>query len=261
MNYPNRIIKLGETDAELVKAIKVQLNQKLVLASSQALDTQNPNFGTSTKQMVKLFQSRFTDHEGNPLKIDGEIGLLTWNALFETAADRQKQAASALLKQVIAMATVEKKKNVREHPKNSNRGKEVDAYLQRAGAGLGLSWCCAFVYWCFDEAAKKLQKTNPMIKTAGCLAHWNGAGKKGIARITAAQAQANPQLIKVGMVFIMDYGKGLGHTGIVIEVSDGWITTIEGNTDASLSREGGGVYQLKRKINSINKGFIDYSSF
>ena len=33
-----------------------------------------------------------------------------------------------------------------------------------------------------------------------------------------------------------------------------------GNTDASLTREGGGVYRLKRKLGDINKGFIDYGS-
>jgi hypothetical protein len=37
------------------------------------------------------------------------------------------------------------------------------------------------------------------------------------------------------------------------------VTTVEGNTDASGTREGGGVYRLRRKLNSINKGFIDYA--
>ena len=61
------------------------------------------------------------------------------------------------------------------------------------------------------------------------------------------------------MLFIMDHGGGLGHTGIVEEVAAGLLTTIEGNTDASRTREGGGIYRLSRKINEINKGFIDYS--
>jgi hypothetical protein len=51
----------------------------------------------------------------------------------------------------------------------------------------------------------------------------------------------------------------LGHTGLVEKVSGGLLTTIEGNTDASRTREGGGVYRLTRKIGEINKGFIDYS--
>jgi hypothetical protein len=61
------------------------------------------------------------------------------------------------------------------------------------------------------------------------------------------------------MVFIMDHGAGKGHTGLVERVEGGLITTIEGNTDASKTREGGGVYRLTRKIVEVNKGFIDYS--
>ena len=61
------------------------------------------------------------------------------------------------------------------------------------------------------------------------------------------------------MVFVMDYGGGMGHTGFVDRVEGGYIATIEGNTDASLTREGGGVYRLARKLLTVNKGFIDYS--
>jgi len=52
---------------------------------------------------------------------------------------------------------------------------------------------------------------------------------------------------------------GTGHTGLVEAVEGGFITTVEGNTDASKTREGGGVYRLTRKIVDINKGFIDYA--
>ena len=38
----------------------------------------------------------------------------------------------------------------------------------------------------------------------------------------------------------------------------GLMTTLEGNTDASRTREGCGVYRLSRKLKEINKGFIDY---
>lgn len=61
------------------------------------------------------------------------------------------------------------------------------------------------------------------------------------------------------MVFIMDYGKGMGYTGFVERAAGGLLRTIEGNTDTSRTREGGGVYRLVRKVAEINKGFIDYS--
>jgi hypothetical protein len=57
-------------------------------------------------------------------------------------------------------------------------------------------------------------------------------------------------------------GRGLGHSGIVVEVANGFLLTIEGNTNDGGSRNGISVFKRKaRKINEINKGFIDYTSF
>jgi hypothetical protein len=99
-----------------------------------------------------------------------------------------------------------------------------------------------------------------MVKTAGCLDHWNRARSNGATRITAADAKADPGKINPGMIFIMDHGGGKGHTGVVESVAGGLLTTVEGNTDASKTNEGGGVYRLIRKVGEINKGFIDYSA-
>jgi hypothetical protein len=99
-----------------------------------------------------------------------------------------------------------------------------------------------------------------MVKTAGCLDHWRRAPVQGAQRILKQQAIGNPGLVKAGMIFIIDHGGGLGHTGLVEKIIGGLLTTIEGNTDASKTREGGGVYRLTRKIVEINKGFIDYSA-
>ncbi len=97
-----------------------------------------------------------------------------------------------------------------------------------------------------------------MVRTAGCLDHWQRATSRGATRITRARAIANPALLAPGTIFIMDHGAGLGHTGIITSVSGALLTTIEGNTDASRTREGGGVYALERKVNDINLGFLDY---
>ena len=96
-----------------------------------------------------------------------------------------------------------------------------------------------------------------MFKTAGCLAHWNNAASRGARRLAAKDAVADPGQVEPGMLFVMDFGAGLGHTGLVESVDGGHIVTIEGNTDASMTREGGGVYRLTRKLVSVNKGFID----
>lgn len=262
MKYPGRTIRVGETDERIVKALKTALNKALALRGEHAitLDPDNPHFGPSMKQAVRLFQARHLDGQGQPLKTDGEVGALTWAALFGDKRVPQSQApATSFLAAVVAKAGTQADAGVREQPRNSNRGPEVDQYLKRTGVPTGLAWCCAFTYWCFDEAAKEARRANPMYKTAGCMAHWNNAQKVGGKRISGRDAVANPALLKPGMVFIMDFGGGLGHTGFVERVEGGYIHTVEGNTDASQTREGGGVYRLTRKLSSINKGFIDYS--
>ncbi len=261
MKYPGRVIKSGETDARIVKALKTALNQALALRGDEAivLDADNPLFGPRMKQAVKLFQARNVDNQLQPLKVDGEVGSLTWEALFGTQRVPQVEVKpKGLAAQVLAQAGAAADAGVREQPRNSNRGPEVDEYLRRAGVPPGLAWCCAFTYWCFDEAAKGLGIDNPMYRTAGCLAHWNKAEAHGGTRLLAKDAVADPGLIQPGMVFIMDFGGGMGHTGFVERVEGGYLHTIEGNTDASQTREGGGVYRLKRKVGSINKGFIRY---
>jgi hypothetical protein len=261
MQYPGRLIKAGETDARVVRALKLALNRALAVQrlAELKLDPENPNFGPSMTQAVKLFQARHVDAQGRPLKIDGEVGSITWAVLFgATTVPEAHASTDPFLRSVLAIAAAEEGKGVRETPRNSNRGPEVDAYLKRVGLGGGFAWCCAFTYWCFDEAARAAGRPNPMVRTAGCLAHWNGAERAGARRIPAAQAVADPDRVRPGMVFIMDFGGGAGHTGFVEAVDGGFITTIEGNTDASKTREGGGVYRLTRKIADINKGFIDY---
>lgn len=132
---------------------------------------------------------------------------------------------------------------VQEIPKNSNAGYDVEKYLKSVGLGKGYSWCMAFVYWNVNQAATKLQIPNGLLKTGGVLAQYNYA--KNI-RFTKPQK---------GDIFIMDYGKGLGHTGFVEYVLGDSIHTIEGNTNDDGSREGYEVCRRVRKTSSC-KGFI-----
>lgn len=262
MKYPGRVIEAGEADAAVVKALKTALNRALALRGDDAirLDPDNPRFGPQMKQAVQLFQARHVDATGRPLKIDGKVGSITWQALFgDTSVPLAPAAVDDFLGRVLQVAAGEEAKQVREVPRNSNRGPEVDAYLKRAGVPLANPWCCAFTYWCFDEAALAAGRPNPMVRTGGCLAHWQRAPAAGARRIAARDAVADPARLQPGMVFIMDFGGGKGHTGFVEQVRGGQIVTLEGNTDASMTREGGGVYRLTRKLVDINKGYLDYA--
>lgn len=157
-----------------------------------------------------------------------------------------------------ALAIAKSQVGVLEEPLNSNWGPQVGQYLRSIGLTFPASWCAAFVYWCVQQAAIRLGMTNPLIKTGGCLDHWNRSAKVA-KRYSAADVAKNPALVRAGQIFIMDFGGGAGHTGFVLAVDGKYILTLEGNTNIDGSRNGIGVFQRKRSIASINKGFIDYS--
>lgn len=129
----------------------------------------------------------------------------------------------------------------KEKPLGSNWGKPIQDYLKSVGIGFPASWCMAFVYWCFDR-----EQGNPLVKTGGVMKAWNES---------AANRVKVPQ---PGDIFIMDFGKGLGHTGIVEKVAGEFVHTIEGNTNDTGSREGIEVARRKRPINKM-KGFLRYT--
>lgn len=112
----------------------------------------------------------------------------------------------------------------KEDPLGSNWGHPVKDYLHTVGIDFPAAWCYAFVYWCFNQVQSN---SNPLPKTGSVLTAWNkGEGHQ----LTHAPQQ--------GDIFIMDFGHGLGHTGIVESIDGAMIHTIEGNTNDTGSREG-----------------------
>lgn len=146
----------------------------------------------------------------------------------------------------LSLKIAQSQNGVQEIPRNSNAGPAVESYLKSVGLGKGYAWCMAFVYWSVKEASKQLDLTSPLVKTAGVLRQWNEVDPK-------MKVTENP---KTGDIFIMDYGKGQGHTGFVVEVlKNGNLKTIEGNTNDEGSREGYEVCYRTRKPSQI-KGYI-----
>jgi hypothetical protein len=249
MNYPKRLIKKGESKKAIVKAVQ----QRLLECNCGPIDDQPGIFGARTEQSVKLFQSLHRDKNDLPLVIDGKIGAFTWEALFgpDTVPVNDVPAGEYLSK---ALEVARLQVGVLEEPLGSNRGPMVDKYLASVGLNPGLFWCMAFVYWTFNEAAIQLNRRNPLVKTGGVLRQWNETTAKKVLKNDAVN---NPNVVKPGQIFIIDHGGGKGHTGIVTAVEGGNIRTIEGNSNTTGSRNGIGVVELVRKINSINKGFIE----
>lgn len=128
---------------------------------------------------------------------------------------------------------------VEEAAGHVNTGKQVEKYLASIGLGPGFSWCMAFMYWCHQQAAEAMGRPVLMFKTGGVLEQWRRR-KDQFRALTPIP----------GDIFIMDYGKGAGHTGIVEKVEDEVIHTIEGNTNDDGSREG---YEVCRRTRSRAK--------
>lgn len=259
--YPGRVVRAGHSNQSVVKTVQARLN-----AVGCGPLQESGVFATATTNAVKLFQARFPDVTGRALVIDGEIGSLTWGALFGAATVPSRfDGPSPLTAEVMRVAVTQI--GILEDPLGSNRGPEVDGYLRGVGlnpADGSFAWCVAFKHFCYKTAAATLGMQNPHIKTPGVLDHWNRAASKArVVRLTSAKAVANPALISPGSLFIISTGGGSGHTGIVLAVENGRLVTVEGNTTlVSGSREGIGVFRRDvRKVSTINKGFIDYSAF
>lgn len=239
-------LKLGSKN-ESVKELKRLLNANL----GSTLDVNNNNFGAFTQEVVKQFQRKYG------LIQDGEVGKLTWSVLqkpIDTSPTNTCSPSETPGLLTLVMSTLLTQVGVKEKT-GKNDGAEVEKYLKSVGLGKGYAWCQAFLYYGFSVASEVLGIKNPMPKTAGVLDNWNKS------KAFQVKKGAKP---KAGDVFTMDFGKGQGHAGMVIEVVGNYIHTIEGNTSADPSlpsedREGQGVFKRRRKISTINNGFIRYT--
>lgn len=125
------------------------------------------------------------------------------------------------------MQIASSQKGLEEIPRNSNWGKNVQKYLNSVGINFPASWCMAFVYWCYNETFKSLNLPNPLTCSGGVLNVWNS--------MPVSYRVNKPQR---GDIFIMDFGSGHGHTGIVTGNVGKYILTMEGNSNENGSREG-----------------------
>lgn len=121
----------------------------------------------------------------------------------------------------------------------------------------GEPWCDAFVSWCFlktfgAEVAQKLLCGGLYSYYTPASANYFKAHKRW---------KTTPQR---GYVVYFNVGGNIGHTGIVVDVRNGYVYTIEGNTSGAsgVIQNGGGVCRKSYKAGSsyINGyGSPDYS--
>jgi hypothetical protein len=143
-------------------------------------------------------------------------------------------AGKSVAEVAVEIALEEAKQGVFETA-NNNRGPRIDEYQRVANNTLGQSWCAKFVYWCFEQAAKRTGVSNPLPKI------W-GAGQLESWAISQKKTVTTPAL---GDVFVKEHR----HVGLVAgpAMSGGTIPSVEGNTwgGTTFEKRREGVYALK----------------
>lgn len=112
------------------------------------------------------------------------------------------------------------------------------------------SWCAAFVCWCVKRAmdvsgiGETLTFRRPRTAGAWDLENWSRAQDE-----STWTKKPHRNDIEPGDIVIFTFS----HCGIAISAPDknGYVATVEGNTDSAGSREGGGVWRKKRHVSKI----------
>ena len=135
-----------------------------------------------------------------------------------------------------------------EEVDGTNCGVRVDAYKSATNLPPheAWPWCAAFIDWLVREAVRTdgpYTFARPTTAGAWNLENWS---KKQDGSTHTLRTPGND--IKAGDIVIFKFS----HVGICVRGPEAdRIHTIEGNTDAAGSREGGGVFEKSRSLDSI----------
>lgn len=128
----------------------------------------------------------------------------------------------------------------------NNRGRMVELIQDTLGTADGEPWCMSLVQTCLAFAELRSGKLSPVAASEHVLSVW-----RDTPQTSRVQALPAP-----GAIIIWRHGTGpAGHTGCTInEVRFGEFDAVEGNTESGLTtaghveRDGGGVYQTRRRM-------------
>ena len=183
------------------------------------------------------------------LTADGIDGPKTWNAIEAAVSLKDNtQTASTSLSFASKLIALAKKEIGVEEVDGTNCGPRVNEYKSATWLDSTKSWpwCAAFICWLFREVMKDDKYPFKRPQTAGAydFENWCKQQPSGVELKKPHNGD-----IKPGDIVIFNFS----HIGIAVGSpdSDGYIKTIEGNTDGAGSREGGAVLEKRRKISSI----------
>ena len=160
-------------------------------------------------------------------------------------------AKFATAEEIIKLA--ESQVGVKEYPMNSNKVKYNTAYYKREVSGSAYPWCCAFIWWLFNEL-----ESNDLFY-----------GGKQTAYCPTLRSYHKKQKVtkdyKPGDIIFFNFSGGsvAKHVGLCVDynATKGTITTIDGNTGTNNEANGGCVMYRTRSIKYVLDGYRpDYTS-
>lgn len=235
------IYKMGSSGKEIEKIQQYLFDHKyykdIIKIGVNPVDGQ---FGINMHLAVEAWQAASFDQQNNPLIADGEIGPISYQSMFGKQIEEQPKTEITELS-ALAVIYAQKEVGIKEQPSGSNWGSKVSEYLKVAGYNDPEPWCAAFVYYCFNKAALHLEIKNPLPKTGYCPDLYKGINYH----------LSSNDIPQCGDVFFVPGTNRLVHTGIVTSYKDGFVGTIEGNTNSGGGREGEGVYSRQRKAKTL----------
>ena len=236
------VVRRGATGRE-VKRLQRLLNRWIAREGARLL-IEDGRFGLRTASAVRAFQTTHVDDLGEPLRVDGIVGGLTWGALVRGAAGQPDPSARPLLTtsagspwwhampadafggsaraRAALQAAVGEAAAGAGEVGGDNMGPHVDRYLNDLKEP-PQSWCAGFVCWC--------------LKSSGCMPFSYTIVARDImhyAKAAGLQVFKDPEKeTPLPGDIIVWWRNGLeswkGHAGYVHHVDQGRLFTIEGN--------------------------------
>ncbi len=226
------LLKKGDSGSEVLALQKLLTERGYPV---EAIGT----FGPQTYRAVRAFQSQNLDQHGQPLVVDGKVGPLTWlslthpkpvivtpSAIDYTTMPPPDAGGSVLGRAALGAAVGELKAGAGEIGGN-NSGPWVKKYLAPARLAEGNFWCASFVSWCYLQVSGWEKSAMPFAYCPGARNLLAEFKAKGWAYGPTTGYQPQPGDIVVWWRERLSGWRG--HVGIVHQLMDGMLYTIEGN--------------------------------
>ena len=221
------------------------------------------NFEIATYQAVRAFQSQNLDQHGQPLVIDGQVGPLTWwsvhhpkpdvtpiSAVDYTVLPLREAGGSAIGREALANSIREMEAGAGENGGN-NRGPFVRKYLAPTGLPEGNPWCASFVSWCYLQASGGTPETMAFAYCPSARGLLKEFQDKGWASKPGSEYSPVPGDLVFWWRVRLDGWEG--HVGLVQQLKDGMLYTIEGNRSPRVQ---GFAYVFSRMDKNLGFGHV-----